>query len=164
MELTNEQWELLEELIPEPKTREDGRGRPWKDARQVLNGILWILRTGAPWKDLPGRYPPYQTCHRRFQQWSSDGTIERILEELAVHLEETGKIDLEEAFIDGTFVSAKKGGQKSGKPSGARALKSWQLRTATVFLSPLGSKVLRRMKSRSRKNLSKKSSPANQED
>lgn len=162
MDLTNTQWELLEGLIPEPPTREDGRGRPWKDARSVLNGILWVLRTGAPWKDLPGRYPPYQTCHRRFQQWASDGTIERILEELALHLEKTGKIDLEEAFIDGTFVSAKKGGPKLEKPNEARAQKSWQLQTATVFLSPLGSKVLRRMKLRSQKCQSKKSSQANQ--
>jgi len=52
MDLTNEQWLPLKDLIPEPKIREDGRGRPWKDARSVLNGILWVLRTGAPWKDL----------------------------------------------------------------------------------------------------------------
>ncbi|MGE5444032.1 MAG: transposase, partial [Ignavibacteriales bacterium] len=48
--------------------RQDGRGRPWRDNREVLNGILWILRSGARWKDLPERFPPYQTCHRRFQQ------------------------------------------------------------------------------------------------
>src|SRR5215217_2906798 len=59
MDLTDEQWEVLEPLIPDPPRREDGRGRPWRDPRDVLNGILWILRTGAPWKDLPQRYPPY---------------------------------------------------------------------------------------------------------
>ena len=68
MDLTDEQWEVLEPLIPVPPRRGDGRGRPWRDPRDVLNGILWILRTGAPWKDLPERYPPYQTCHRRFQR------------------------------------------------------------------------------------------------
>jgi transposase len=52
MDLTDEQWEVLEPLIPEPPRREDGRGRPWRDPRDVLDGILWILRTGAPWKDL----------------------------------------------------------------------------------------------------------------
>jgi transposase len=61
MDLTDQQWEVLEPLIPDPPQREDGRGRPWRDPRDVLNGILWILRTGAPWKDLPERYPPYQT-------------------------------------------------------------------------------------------------------
>lgn len=157
MDLTNEQWAVLQELIPEPPRREDRRGRPWKDARWVLNGILWILRTGAPWKDLPRRYPSCQTCHRRFQQWSSDGTIEKILESLAIHLEATGKIDLDEAFIDGTFVSAKKGGPKSARPNAAKGPRSWQLQTATVFLSPLGLRVLRRMRSRSRKIVSKTS-------
>ncbi|NIW35711.1 MAG: transposase, partial [Gemmatimonadetes bacterium] len=56
-------------LIPEPRRRRDGRGRPRRDRREVVNGILWILRTGAQWADLPERYPPYQTCHRYFQQW-----------------------------------------------------------------------------------------------
>jgi transposase len=51
----------------EEKRRPDGRGRPWRDARAVLNGVLWVLRTGAPWHDLPDRYPPYHTCDRRFQ-------------------------------------------------------------------------------------------------
>jgi transposase len=60
MDLTDEQWEVLEPLIPAPPKREDGRGRPWRDPRDVLNGILWILRTRAPWKGLPERYPPYQ--------------------------------------------------------------------------------------------------------
>ena len=64
-DLTDEQWNILEPFIPVPTCREDGRGRPWKDRRAVLNGILWVLRTGAPWADLPKRYPSYQTCHRR---------------------------------------------------------------------------------------------------
>jgi transposase len=68
MDLTDQQWTIIEPLFEE-KRRPDGRGRPWRDARAVLNGVLWVLRTGAPWHDLPDRYPPYQTCHRRFQQW-----------------------------------------------------------------------------------------------
>ncbi|WP_159033904.1 transposase, partial [Leptospira santarosai] len=64
MDLTNEQWNILKPLMIEPYPREDGKGRPRTDARSILNGILWILRTGAQWKDLPDRYPPYQTCHR----------------------------------------------------------------------------------------------------
>jgi transposase len=66
--LSDAQWAILDPLIPEPKRRKDGKGRPWRDRREVLNGILYILRTGAPWADLPERYPAYQTCHRRFQQ------------------------------------------------------------------------------------------------
>ena len=68
MDLTDPQWELIEPLFAWPKRRLDGKGRPPRDARAVLNGVLWVLRTGAPWHDLPDRYPPYQTCHRRFQQ------------------------------------------------------------------------------------------------
>ena len=58
MDLTNEQWKRLRNLIPSPKNRDVGRGRPRREPREVLNGILWILRTGAPWKDLLPRYPP----------------------------------------------------------------------------------------------------------
>jgi transposase len=65
-DLTDVQWSLLDPLIPQPSRRRDLRGRPRKDRRTVLNGVLWVLRTGAPWSDLPERYPSYQTCHRRF--------------------------------------------------------------------------------------------------
>src|SRR6266446_154030 len=66
-DLTDSQWARLDSLIPEPQRRKDGRGRAWRGRREVLDGILFILRTGAAWADLPERYPPYQTCHRRFQ-------------------------------------------------------------------------------------------------
>ena len=67
-ELTEEQWARIAPLIPALPRRSDGRGRPWRGNREVLNGILWILRSGARWQDLPERFPSYQTCHRRFQQ------------------------------------------------------------------------------------------------
>src|SRR5688572_5380237 len=136
MDLTDEQWAKLEPILPELPVREDKRGRPWRPNRDVLNGILWVLRTGAPWKDMPGRYPPYATCHRRFSAWVRDGTMRRIVETLARDLKDRGKLDPEEAFVDGTFAPAKKGAATSAKPSGARAARSWQWSTATVFLSP----------------------------
>src|SRR5687768_10966042 len=117
MDLTNAQWEILGPLLPPLQVRADGRGRPWRDPRDVLNGILWILRTGAPWKDMPERYPPYQTCHRRYQQWVQSGTLENVLRALAKDLEERGGFDLRESFIDGSFASAKKGGLAWGRPS-----------------------------------------------
>ncbi len=143
MDLTEPQWAVLGPLLPKPRLRTDRRGRPWRDPRDVLNGILWVLRTGAPWADLPERYPPYQTCHRRFQHWARDGTLTRVLRALAADLAERGKLDLSEAFIDGTFAGAKKGAPASGKPSGARGPRSWQWQTALVFLSPLASRALR---------------------
>ena len=111
-DLTNVQWEVLDSLIPEPTPRRDGRGRPWKDRRAVLNGILWVLRTGAPWADVPDRYPSYQTCHRRFQQWVRSGVMKRVLQALALDLKARGALDVREAFIDGSFAPAKKGANR----------------------------------------------------
>ena len=147
-DLTEAQWAILDPLIPEPARRKDGRGRPWRPRRHVLNGVLWILRTGARWKDLPERYPPYQTCHRRFQQWVASGVMRGVLEALALDLKARGKLDLQETFIDGTFAPAKKGGSAWAKPSVVRGQRSRQLQTALVFLSPDPRQVLRHMKSR----------------
>jgi transposase len=138
MDLTDEQWAVLEPILGTMQRRADGRGRPWRESRQVLNSILWILRTGAQWHTLPAEYPPYQTCHRRFQRWVRDGTLERTLEVLEHDLKERGKLDLSERFIDGTFIVAKKGGDVWVRPRGARGPSSWQWQTALVFRSPRG--------------------------
>jgi transposase len=82
-DLPDEQWVLIGPFLPELVRRKDGRGRPWRENRAVLNGILWILRTGAPWADLPDRYPSYQTCHRRFQLWVQSGVLKDILSVVA---------------------------------------------------------------------------------
>ena len=145
-DLTDKQWSFIEPLLPPLPIRPDKRGRPWKNSRDVLNGILWVLRTGAHWNALPDTYPPYQTCHRRFQRWVREGVMDRILEELASDLERRGHIKLEECFIDGSFCPAKKGGMEWEQPSEARVPRSWRLQTAMVFLSPFGQQVLHRMK------------------
>ena len=116
-QLTDAQWAILEPLIPETPRREGGRGRPQLHSdRAVMNGILWILRTGAAWSlcDLPDHFPSATTCFRHFSRWVKSGVLRQILEALARHLEEVGQIDLSECFIDGIFVLAKKG-PKSGK-------------------------------------------------
>ena len=114
MELTDEQWAVVEPILPKPVKRADGKGRPRVDNRAILNGILWVMRTGAPWHDMPNRYPPYQTCHRRFQEWVEAGTFKTILRKLVQDVKERGGLDLTECFIDGTFVMAKKG-RRGGK-------------------------------------------------
>lgn len=146
MDLTDAQWAIIAPLLPKPRIREDRRGRPWRDPRDVLNGILWILRTGAPWKDLPDRYPSHQTCHRRFQSWAKSGALEHVLQALARDLEERGELNLSECFIDGAFAGAKKGARWWERPSAARGPRSWQSSTAMVFLSEYGSTVLRLMR------------------
>ena len=74
--LTDDQWAAVEPLLPPLPRRSDDRGRPWRDSRQVLDGILWVLSRDARWNTLPpGRYPPFQTCHRRYLRWRADGTL-----------------------------------------------------------------------------------------
>lgn len=140
MDLTDAQWELVSPLLPRYRRRKDGRGRPRTDLRAVLNGALWILRTGAQWADLPRRCPPYQTCHRYFQEWCQDGTVKRILHTLAEDLYQRGGLDLTECFIDGTFAGAKKGAAPSERRGEAKGPRSWQSQTARAFLSPPGRK------------------------
>lgn len=137
MDLTDEQWEAIKKYVPEVErqgTSEQG-GRPWRDPRDVLNGILWVLRTGAPWADLPRRYPPYQTCHRRFQRWIEAGILPKVLAGLRRDLERRGGIEDVEGFIDGTYVPAKKGGRASGNAAPGGRRNSWRLQTAMVFRS-----------------------------
>jgi transposase len=157
MDLTDTQWAVLEPLFRPPR-RADGRGRPWADSRGVVNGVLWVLRTGAPWHDLPPRYPPYQTCHRRFQHWQRTGRLLDILQRLAEDLRDRGRLDLSEAFIDASFSSAKKGAPPWALLDAVRAAKSWRSATAMVFLSPSTWPALRRMKSGSSSPLSKRAS------
>ena len=99
MDVTDEQWAMLESLIPEEERQPSGRGRPWRPARDVFNGILWILQTGARWQDLPARYPPYQTVHRRFSHWVDTGVFDLMLQALAEDLYDRGGLDLSECFI-----------------------------------------------------------------
>jgi transposase len=141
-ELTDEQWGLVEPVL-RPAWREDNRGRPWHDTRTALNGVLWILGSGAQWAEMPAKYPPYQTCHRRFQQWIREGKFVEALRLLARHLHERGKLQLDEAFVDATFASAKKGALPSARPSAARAPRSSLSPLVMVFLSPHLSKALR---------------------
>ncbi|MCK9407823.1 MAG: IS5 family transposase [Bacteroidetes bacterium] len=109
--------------MPIPPIRDDGKGRPRVPDRPVMNGILWVLRTGARWCDMPERFPPYQACHRRFQEWVKAGVFRHILETLAHDLEKRGKFKLAECFIDATFVVAKKGAPEFGKTKRGKGAK-----------------------------------------
>ena len=140
-ELSEEQWLLVEPVL-RPAPRAVNRGRPWHDTRAVLNGVLWVLGTGAQWRELPEKYPPFQTCHRRFQQWIRTGKLEEALRLLARLLYEQGKLNLEEAFVDATFASAKKGALRLARPSAARAPRSSLSPLAMVFLSAYLSRAL----------------------
>jgi transposase len=133
-ELSDAQWELIEPIL-RPKRRADGRGRPWQDTRCVLDGVLWVLGTGAQWRELPGKCPPYQTCQRRFQQWVCSGKLEQAVRLLAGHLWIKGQLNLEEAFVDATLAGAKEVASPSARPVAARAQKFSLSPLLTVFHS-----------------------------
>jgi transposase len=141
-ELNDQQWAVVEPVL-RPARRADNRWRRWHDTRAVLNGVLWVLGTGAQWRELPEKYPSFQTCHRRFQSWVRNGKLEQALKLLANHLHAQGKLNLDEAFVDATFASAKKGASPSAPPVAARAGRSSLSPLITVFLSPYLSRALR---------------------
>nr|WP_260408936.1 IS5 family transposase [Pseudomonas cichorii] len=95
-ELSDASWELIKALVfPEQKM-----GRPRSDDRLVLHGILWILCSGAAWRDLPERFGPWSTVYQRFRDWRDDATFDRILERLHIRLNREGLIDLDTWMID----------------------------------------------------------------
>src|SRR5688572_18315483 len=102
-DLTDQQWQQLQPLLPPQKPT---TGRPAKDHRTIINGILWVLRTGAPWRDLPERYGKWTTVASRFYRWQKDGIWERIWAELQQEADQTGELDWELHFVDGTVVRA----------------------------------------------------------
>jgi transposase len=128
--------------------RRGGRGGRCGEAWQVLNGVLWILRTGAPWKDLPRRYGAYQTCHRRFQQGQRAEVLDAILWALCEDLMARGKLDLSQSLVDASFSGARRGAIALVQHAAAKGARSWQSQTAVVFLSPSGLQALRRMNPR----------------
>ena len=109
-ELTDKAWAAIEPLLPTPGTR-SGR---WRDHRQVINGILWKLRTGAPWRDLPERYGPWKTVYNRFANWAQKGHWATIFRELQIEVDQTGSI------VDGSVVRAHQ--DASGGKGGSDAM------------------------------------------
>jgi len=161
--LTDEQWELIAPLLPELKRRKDNRGRPWVSNRACLEGILWVLRTGAPWRFLPAQYPSPATCWRRLKQWEEEGVWLDAWRALLGALDGEGLLKWEESFLDGSFAPAKKGAPQSVKPSVARARSGWYWSTVKVFRWEFGLKVPLREKLRLRKPHSPKSASPGRE-
>jgi len=131
--LTDEQWERIEPLLPQPKPSAKGGRRPI-DNRRVPKGILWGLWTGAPWKEVPKQYASGSTCWRRLKQWEEQDVWLKAWRAFPAELDERGQLDWSECFADGSFAPAKKGGAASGPPSGARARSGWWWSTAKEFL------------------------------
>src|SRR5258707_1293348 len=116
-ELTTRQWERLEHLLPHP-THHGGKGHPWRSHRDLLNGILWVLHSGAPWRDVPDRYGPWQTVYDRFNRWRKDGTWAKILDALLLRLDRKGLIDRDLWCVDATVIRAHPAAAGAGKKAG----------------------------------------------
>lgn len=133
-EFTDEQWNLIADLFLETPVGPKG-GRPCVASRPCVEGILWTLRTGAPWKHLPKHFPSPATCWRRLKMWTENGIWEKAWARLLRRLDRQGRIDHEESFADGTFASAKKGVKMLARPSEARERSSWFSPMAVGFHS-----------------------------
>ena len=104
-ELTDAQWACIAPFFPE--RYHDGQpGHPWWTHRLIVNGILWHLHTGAPWRDLPERYGPWQTVYDRFNRWRRDGTWAGILDALLLRLDKQGFIDRDLWLVDASVIRA----------------------------------------------------------
>lgn len=116
--LSDSQWLLIADLLADPPTSPRG-GRPRVPPRPCLEGILWILVTGARWQDLPERYPSPSTCWRRLDEWTRDGRFAAAWHRLLRKFDRLKGLKWEEAIGDGSFSRAKKGAPRS--PMAARA-------------------------------------------
>lgn len=108
-ELADEEWEKVKDLLPRERTGK--RGRPGKDNRMMLNGMIWMLKSGAPWRDLPACYGPWESVYSRFRKWIDDGYLDNLLRVL------TKDAELEEVSIDASIVQAQQssaGAKKGG--------------------------------------------------
>jgi len=108
-ELTDYQWNQIKDLFP-PKTSKCGRAR--RDPRELINAIIWVLRTGAPWCALPGKYGPWHTVYNNFRKWTNEGIIAQIFERFSPKAEETSELQIDATYIKAHQHSAgaKKGG------------------------------------------------------
>lgn len=106
--LSDDQWAIIADLFPMPVMTSVG-GRPRVPPRHCLEGVLWILVSGARWRDLPERYPSPATCWRRLKEWTENNVFKTIWIRLLGKLDEFKNVNWEEAIADGTFAAAKKG-------------------------------------------------------
>jgi transposase/quinol monooxygenase YgiN len=117
--LSETQWERIRPLLP----ASERTGRPRADDRRTLEGILYVLRTGCRWHDLPAAYGSAVTCWRRFTQWEADGTWEQVWHELLGTLDTQGKLAWAQAFLDSRFVPTKRGTRQTGRVPAAQSLR-----------------------------------------
>ena len=121
-DLTDQQWQKLQPLLPPQKAH---TGQPAHDHRRVLNGILWLHRTGAPWRDIPERYGKHSTISSRFYRWRTQGLWQRMWKSLMQQADVIGDIDWEVHFVDSTVVRAHH--RVAGAKKGSQNRRLWDV-------------------------------------
>ncbi len=132
--VSDKQWKLIEAHLPKRKPNPKG-GRPRLSDRQCFEGILWILWTGAPWSELPERYGSKSAVHARLCEWAESGTLLKLWRAFLDQLSDACKIRWNECFVDGMFVSAKKGATVWARPNAVRGQSLWYWQMARVLRS-----------------------------
>ena len=117
-EVSDAEWERLQPLLPPRKA-----GAPRKDDRLVVNGILWKLTTGVPWRDLPERYGPWPSVYTRFRRWTKAGVWDQIFAAVQRQADAAGQLDWTVHFVDGTVIRAHQ--HAAGAKGGTRKRKRW---------------------------------------
>ena len=115
-ELTDEQFDAIADLMP----ANHQRGGQWNDHRLTLNGMLWVLHTGSPWREMPERYGTWKSVYDRFNRWRKDGMFDRILQQLHYRLDQRGRIDWDVWCVDGTNVRASRSAAGAGQKTSPR--------------------------------------------
>ena len=140
MNLTDEQWRLIEPILPPPSPAD--RGRPPIDRRAVLNAILWKIRTDNPWYDMSPDYPSYQTCYRCHSKWARDGVMQKTYAALFSDLSTRGGFDLAQALQDG-IIRVNQIGSLGILTIPLTLRDTWQWSTAVLCLRPVIEKAKR---------------------
>src|SRR5262245_17341363 len=133
-DLMDRLWERVGPLLPPAKAMPKG-GRPRAEDRACLAGIVYVLRNGVRWRDVPGEFPSGPTCWRRHMEWTAEGVWESVWAVVLEELAADGGVDTDELFADGTFTPAQKGGTRSEKPRSARGSRSRSSPTRTASRS-----------------------------
>src|SRR5579863_6180344 len=121
--LTDEQWQVVCPFIPVSAAR---TGRPARNPREMLDGILWVLVTGAAWRDLPEPFGPWETVYYYFARWQQTGVFEKIIQALQIKLDEAGQLDWSAWCVDGTSIRASRAAGGAAQKVSIRT--SWNLR------------------------------------
>ena len=151
--VTDEQWAQIKPLLPKREVSKRG-GRPAVSDRECLEGILWVLRSGARWKDLPDWYPSYPTCWRRLVYWEGEDVLIAIWHAFLDELDEKGLINWEQIFVDASFSPAKKGATTWVRPNVEKVQSGWWWQMAKEFHLHAGPRLVELLRSKLRRQSS----------